>query len=566
MLRKLYIKNYALIDEMHIEFAPGLNILTGETGAGKSIIIGALSLLLGEKVKQNIIRQGCNMAVVEGLFAIPTSLDLASLTTKNSIDLCEDGLLLRREVHETGRTRSFANDSPISNTLLSRIGDLLIDLHGQHAHQTLLKIDNHLDYLDRFGTNSNILSGVKESFKKFQTLKKELYLLREKESQLKEKHELLLFQVEQIHKANPKSGEEDKLMQDEKILSNSEKLIRISTEILENLYDGDGSISEKLSHAENNLNSLASVDPLFDRWNKECESIRISIEEIVKSLQMYIAKVEHDPQKLESIRERLALFSSLKKSYGGSMEQVIKFWEKNSNELKQIDTVADDICRLTSEYEEEKKNLSRLCLEVSRERKSTAKKLAEQTISHLKELGLNKSRFSISMCTTENQDGPIRIGTNNFTVSARGIDLVEFMISMNPGEDLKPLAHVASGGEISRIMLALKSVLADTDEIPILVFDEIDSGISGRIAWVVGKNLKTVSGSHQVICITHLPQIASMGDIHFNVSKDVIAGRSVTKIHSLKQEERVMEIAKLIGGEQVTEASIQSARELLEHA
>jgi len=560
MLKKLIIQDYALIDKLNIEFGPGLNILTGETGTGKSIIIGALSLLLGERTGSDVIRQGADMAVVEGWFQIPASFRWELIDGK--IDT-KDELLLRREVHRSGRSRAFANDSPIPNTVLAAIGDLLIDLHGQHAHQTLLHERYHLDYLDNFGVEKGLLQELKESYARFKSLTTELKGLQEKEAILQEKLELLEFQVQEIDRADPQEGEDEALELEDRKLRNSEKLFQTAKMLNDLLYDGEGSVSERFATAETSLAGLKGVDLVFDKWAKECESARIAAEEIAKGFQSYISKIEFDPQRLDEIRERLGLFSRLKKKYGGSMKQVLEFRDKAKKELDQIDTLEKDIGRITNELNDERDRLARTCQKVSQLRKNLSSDLAQKTLEALSELGLKNGIFNVRILQKENVQGPIPIEVKRYNVSARGIDTAEFLISLNPGEEPKPISKIASGGEISRIMLALKTVLAEADEIPVLVFDEIDTGISGRIARVVGKNLKDVAVKHQVICITHLPQIASMGDIHFRVDKEVVDKRSRTTIRRLQQDEQVVEIAKLIGGEKITESALQSARELL---
>ena len=561
MLKKLIIKDYALIDQLCIEFGPGLNILTGETGTGKSIIIGALSLLLGERTGSDIIRQRADVAVVEGWFDIPASFRWELIDAK--LDKNQDELLLRREVHRSGRSRAFANDSPIPNTVLAAIGDLLIDLHGQHAHQTLLHERYHLDYLDNFGIEKGLLQQLKESYARFKSLTTELKTLQGKETILQEKLELLEFQVQEIDKATPQEGEEQALELEDRKLRNSEKLFQAAKMLNELLYDGEGSVSERLSTAETSLAGLTDVDPVFEKWIKEAESARIVAEEIAKGFQSYISKIEFDPERLEEIRERLGLFSRLKKKYGGSIQQVLEFRSNAKKELDQIETLEKDIGRITEELSDERDRLALTCQKVSQLRVDLSSELAEKTLEALSELGLKNGIFKVRILQNENDDGPIPIESKRYTVSSRGIDTAEFLISLNPGEEPKPLSKIASGGEISRIMLALKTVLAEADEIPVLVFDEIDTGISGRIARVVGKNLRDVSIKHQVICITHLPQIASMGDIHFRVDKEVVDKRSRTTIRRLQQDEQVVEIAKLIGGEKITESALQSARELL---
>lgn len=561
MLRQLYIKDYALIDEIIIEFKSGLNILTGETGAGKSIIIGAMSLLLGERAKRDVIRKGASMSVVEGLFSVPDTDRWIPFAEQ--IETHDDGLLLRREVHESGRTRAFANDSPISNTLLAEIGDLLVDLHGQHAHQTLLKVDRHLDYLDNFDISKDLIEQVRHSYKRFLSLNSELETLKERERLLKEKKELLEFQVHEIAVADLQIDEEENLEREERILKNSERLFQASEELSQILYAGENSAVEKLSFAENTLSGLKGVDRQFGKWAQECESARIAVEEIVNAVQIFVSKVEYNPQRLEEVRERLGLLSRLKKKYGGSLEEVLRFLAESKNELDQMESIGDRIEKAERELEEENLTLAKHCEALSKKRHDSASRLEKCTVKALEELGLKSGKFKIRLQTRENPEGRLRIGNRQFSVTQRGIDQAEFFISLNPGEDPKPLTKIASGGEISRIMLALKAVLAEADEVPVLVFDEIDTGISGRIASVVGNNLHEVSRRRQVICITHLPQIAAKGEHHFSVEKQVIDNRSVTTIRVLDEEERIGEIAKLIGGERVSDSAIDSAKELL---
>ena len=561
MLKTLHIRDYALIDRLDIDFGPGFNILTGETGAGKSIIIGALGLLLGEKGRSDSIRQDAPFSMVEGTFQLPSFL--AEAVAKFEIDQDGRELILRREIHRSGKSRCFANDSPITQTTLMALGDLLVDLHGQHDHQSLLKTEYHLDTLDTFGVPKEPLDAMKLSYRKFRHTSSDLEALKEKEQQLRQKRDLIEFQIQQIAKINPQPGEEESLGSEEKILSHSEKLSQIAANVSGILYAGESSITEKLSSAENDLAGAREIDPRFDSWIAECRSLRIATEEIGKALQDYASKIEFNPQRLDEIRERLGAFSLLKKKYGNSMEQVLEFWRKSNEELQTGEQVGTEILRLTQEVETEKKNLSKWSEEISKFRKKAALVLEKETVRALGELGLKGGVFNISLTKRENPDGPVVVDGHQYASTAKGIDGVEFVISLNPGEEPKPLARIASGGEISRIMLALKSVLAETDRIPVLVFDEIDTGISGRIARVVGKNLKNIARGRQVICITHLAQIASLADRHFCVEKKVQDSRSMITVRLLEPEDRICEIAKLIGGEQVTESSIQSAKELI---
>ncbi|MBD3287782.1 DNA repair protein RecN, partial [candidate division KSB1 bacterium] len=392
----------------------------------------------------------------------------------------------------------------------------------------------------------------------------ELDSLKSKEQSLKEKKEIYEFQINEISSVNPQLGEEEELIQEEKILRNSEKLYQLTNDLYQRLYEAEGSAIEIFSEATEKLVSLAEIDSQFENYKQDCQSAQIIIEEISKFLQSYNTNIAFEPERLEEIRERLAHFSGLKKKYGGSIGDILKHKEKIESELSLIENLDDKIKEKTSEIEAEKKVLLELCLNLSIERKRASEKLQRSVEEALTHLGMSRAKFEILIERHEDPDGLLVIDGKRCKVSPRGIDQVEFLLSANPGEEPKPLVKVASGGEVSRIMLALKTALAEADKIPVLIFDEIDIGISGRIAQAVGKSLKNLAKTHQVICITHLPQIASMSDHHFVVEKYSGEERTFTKIRKLQPEERPLEIAKLLGGEQVTETHIKSAKELID--
>ncbi len=561
MLKNLYIKNYALIDEINVDFRKGLNILTGETGAGKSIIIGAVGALLGEKVDKDFIRQGKKKAIVEGNFRISDSL--IKIFKQHDIDFNNDELILRIEIKRDTKSRTFANDSPISRSVLKEIGDLLVDLHGQHSHQSLLNVKRHIDFLDDYGVSGDLVNTVSQSYNFLSNLKRQLIKLTEQEKQLKEKKELLEFQVKEIEEVSPQLGEEEEMEKQENILKNSEKIHQLSSQLSEILYEGESSAYEKIADAKNQLFSMVDIDPDFNKWIENCNTAGVHIEEVVNSLQDFAEKIEFDPQVLEEIRERLGQFILLKKKYGTTIEEVLDFCQEAKKNLNKIDSMESEIEQVNQEIEKETTKLTSLVKELSDKRKKAAKELEEKTIEIFAELGLKGGVFKIDVIPQMNSGGDIEIENEKYKVTNQGIDKVEFFISLNPGEKPRPLAKIASGGEISRIMLALKNVLAETDNIPVLIFDEIDSGISGRIARAVGNNLKEVAQKHQVICITHLPLIASFGQTHFTVEKKAEYNRTFTNIRCLSDEERVKELAKLIGGEMVNETTLQNARDLL---
>ena len=561
MLKQLTIKNYALIDELSVAFHPHLNTLTGETGAGKSIIIGALELILGARARMEDIRHGEESAFVEALFDSVPFLD--QKLREEQIETFPDGLLVRREIHASGRSRCFINDAPVSLNFLAVAGDLLVDLHGQHDHQALLKTERHQEYLDAFGVDPVIKRTVQEAFASVQKINQELASLREKEAHLKEKRDLLAFLVHEIEAVNPQPGEEEDLEQEEKLMRNSERLYETSRTMDQFLYEDEAAVIERLAQIESSLDRIRTVDPKIEQWLSECRTARIQIEEMTKAFQSFVSNIDFDAERLEGIRERLGQFTQLKKKYGGSMEAVLQKLGDGKETLHTIESFDASIHRLQTELEEALEILTVQSLKLSSNRKTIAERLEARMTSMLSELGLQNGIFKVQLAHLQDPAGWIKINDQSVSVTKNGIDRIEFLISMNPGEPPKPLVRIASGGEISRLMLALKTVLADADKIPVLVFDEIDTGISGRIAHVVGKNLRSLSRRHQLICITHLPQIASMGDRHFSVVKEVSDGSTRTLVRSLDDESRVREIAKLLGGETITESALNSARELI---
>ncbi len=561
MLKQITIRNYALIDEMSVVFGPGLNILTGETGAGKSIILGAIGLILGERGRTDIIRQGAASAVVEALFEVPDAMVREAAGEADGLD--SGSLLLRREVFDTGRSRCFANDSPVTLNQLTALGDVLVDLHGQHEHQALLRPERHLDYLDNSGVDGALRRAVRDTFHSVRQLQEKWTDLTQREQRLADQRELLEFQSGEIRLADPKPGEEETLTREEAVLRSAERIARTVGTVRDALYEGDGSVQERLSSVRALLGELGSVDPAFQGWADEIDSAAIQVQDILRRITTATDRIEDNPGRLEEIRERLALFGRLKKKYGGSMEAVAERLRRAEEDLARMESLKEEILRAESEFEAGKTALAKACAALTEARRAAGRRLERAVQDALAELGLPHGRFEIRIDRREDARSWLRIDGAPVTVSADGTDRVEFFITLNPGEPIKPLAQVASGGEVSRIMLALKSVLADADRVPVLIFDEIDTGISGRIAHTVGRKLKALGGRHQVLCITHLPQIASMGDAHFSVFKRVAGERTYTVIRRIDRDERALEIAKLIGGEKVTETAMATARELL---
>jgi DNA repair protein RecN (Recombination protein N) len=568
MLKSLYIKNYALIAELTVEFPPGLVIITGETGAGKSIIIDALGLILGERTSAESVRSGADKAIVEGVFHTAGNRKLNSLLKDNKLEPADE-LLVRREISAKGQSRCFLNDSPVPAALMKQIGDLLVDLHGQHEHQSLLRVENHIAMLDDFGGLDGMVEEYHTGFRKLQGLNEELRDLRLREQQLRERRELYQFQLQEIDAVAPRSGEEEEIETELRILENAEKLFEATGKLYQTLYEGEQSVHDLLVVARNQLGDLAGIDKQFGDAAKECASAVAIVGELAKFVQSYTARVEFNPERLESLRQRLGKILHLKRKYGGTLDNVLAHRETIAHEVALAENFNEVLDRLSAERAAALKECSVMAQRLSSKRTDVARKIDKAIVSELGKLGIPDAKFSTAITQPEipshpdGSDTSTALGKRTLRLGRRGYDEVEFFISTNIGEDPKPLTRVASGGEISRIMLALKSILAKSDRLPVLIFDEIDVGVSGRVAQAVGLNLKSLADFHQVVAITHLPQIAGLADVHFAVYKEEEDGRAVTRMRKLNRDERVREVAKLMSGKEVTEAGLKGARELM---
>lgn len=580
MLKSLNIRNYALIESVEIEFESGLNILTGETGAGKSIIIDALSLILGDRASFEVVRKGSEKAIVEGIFGMAENEKVKMLLKQNEIELQED-LILRREVSIKGQSRCFVNDSPVPLTVLKEIGDHLVDLHGQHEHQFLLRPETHIESLDEFGSLDKLVDEYRESYNRLSVLFTEFRTLSIKEKELREKRDLYEFQIKEIDAIDPRMNEESELENELRILENSEKLFEATSQLYQSLYEGEPapqssennggqSVYDLLLKARNQLEDLAEIDTAFEDIKNECASAAAIIGELTKFIQSYNSKIEFNPERLEQIRERLGQITLLKKKFGGSLNAVIEHREKIGKEFAMAENFESEIRKLSEYIELERKTCSAAAQRLSTKRRELVGKISKSVCAELVKLGIANAQFDVKIDNRVlgKKDGKtdsayVKLGRDFYDATQNGIDFIEFYLSTNIGEDLKPLAKIASGGEISRIMLALKTILAKADRLPLLVFDEIDVGISGRIAQAVGKSMKSLSQFHQVIAITHLPQIAGFADCHFAVEKSESKQRTSSTIRKLAEEERIQEVARLLSGEEVTETSLNGARELI---
>ena len=562
MLAQLYVKNFALIEELQIEFAPGLNILTGETGAGKSLIINALNCILGERIPPDVLRKGASRAVVEGTFRnVPPEIE--RILEENGLESFADELIVRRELSRSGRSRTLVNDCVTQMATLKAITDRLLDLHGQHEHQSLLREENHLLYLDAYGGLEELRAPVRRLYDQIKKDQAQLRELQKNARLLREREDYLRFQIEEIRSLNLDPEEEDLLLQEERILGNYERLMTLCNEIYALLYEEEEAAHSRLSVALERLQELAEINPDFRETARMLEEAKIAVEEVSRSVSDYAGSADFDPDRLEQVRERLAQINRLKKKYGLPVQGILEKLSEMERELSRVENLDSRILELENRIEAAKKELEAAAEKLSEERKKAAARMEKDIMAGLAQIGMENARLRIEVRQIEEEtEGGIPLG-KGVHAQRNGIDRVHFSASTNPGEDFKPLARIASGGEISRIMLALKSVMAEKDQIGVLVFDEIDIGISGRIAEAVGHKIKELSRTHQVICVTHLPQIASFADRHFSVRKAVKNGETYTFVTPLSSGERVKEIAYLLGGEKITETTLRNAQELI---
>lgn len=559
MLKRLKVKNYALIEELDITFGKNLNIFTGQTGAGKSIIIGSINLIIGDKASLEMIRTGEEEGFVEAFF----DLNIKQYNLKNFKGL-NQSLIIKRVITKNGRSQAFLNGNQVPIGKLKEIGFLIIDILGQHHHQSLLNTNKHRELLDHFA-----LKNLREDeyYQLYKLIEKKLKFLNDlihSEELSKEKEELYKFQIKEIKTASIDIDEQSKLEEELIILGNAQQLKDTALKINYSLSEEEDSILNRLRGMLKAFNSISSIDSSMkekiDQWN---ESI-FSLEDISFELSRYSEKINYDPKRLSWVNDRLQLYKDLSKKYGNGFEEIMEYKNKIEHYLKNLNNKDEQIKIIQNEIYESKEKLYILAKDISNKRKKGAKILKEKIENELNELGMKGTKFDIDFSPISDSKGlELKIKEKTVYVDEFGIENVEFLISPNEGEPLKQLIKIASGGEMSRIMLAIKTVLAEFDSIPVLIFDEIDAGIGGDIASLVGKKLKNLSQKHQLICITHLQQIASFADQHFQVRKFVIKKRSSIEVAKLNTEEKVAEIARMISGEKITDITLENAKEFL---
>ncbi len=566
MIEEISIRNIALIDELELELSPGLNVFTGETGAGKSVILKSIGLVLGERTSVDIVRAGADSAAVEVSISSTEQIDK---------DITEsDSLILSRHISTNGRSRCRVNGELVNLKQLEEIGTSLVDIHGQHQHQSLFKIEMHLELLDDFGETSTERESVSEKYNHLLELQREMDTLLHTLKTSEREKELLEFEVKELSTANLIDGEEEELTAELSILNSAEQLFESANHIYNHL-EGDimgefsttstsSSVStlQNLREATRVLSKLTEIDPSLTDLSDRLESSLYELEDIGQQISNYADSVEFNPMRLSEITERLDLISKFKRRYGNTIKEMLAYLDDAQKKLDDLELGSDKIEEIKEQIQDEEDQLRKLCLALSDKRTKVSKRLSLLVQNELQELGMEKAEFLTAVEPIKDENGFIKRDGNSYAVRENGMDKVEFLIAPNVGSDLRPLTKIASGGEISRVMLALKTVLVRVDNIPTVLFDEIDSGIGGKIADVVGKKLKKLSQNAQVICITHLPQIARFADRHFLVEKKVVGEQTLISAKPLTDPERVNEIARMHGGEE-TEVGLAHARELL---
>jgi DNA repair protein RecN (Recombination protein N) len=562
MLTDLTIKNFAIIDQVHTQFGPGLNALTGETGAGKSILVDAINLLLGSRASSEMIRTGQEEASVEAFIELEAGKELSLL--KNLGLEKSEGLQIRRILHPSGKSRAFLNGTAITLHMLEELGEEMIHIYGQHEHQHFLDPLRHIDILDGSGGLLDLRNQFQEVFARWTKAASELEDLISRQKQRSERMEFLAFQSGEIGRAHLKIGEDEELAAERSRLAHAEKLQSLAHFGAEVLYGESGSVVERLKATLQRLKEGARVDPGLSPLVASVESILFQSEDVASSLRSYGEKIFFDPKRLETIESRLDELSKLKKKYGPTLTDVLAHKEKIDGERKNLGSLEERISHLEKAVSEEHTRALTIARQLSRRRKEAASDLASKLEKELSTLGMKKVRFQIQVASEAGKEG--EGGPAGPRLHEKGMDQVEFLLSPNPGEDLKPLARIASGGELSRIMLAMKRIFAEETLVKTLIFDEVDAGIGGGIAEIVGRKLKEISRHHQVFCITHLPQIACFADTHYKVTKKESGGRTYVEVQRLSEEERLEEVARMLGGLKITGKTIDHAKEMLKSA
>ena len=564
MLSELRIENFAIIDRLTLSLRQGLIAFTGETGAGKSIILDAIAAVIGGKVEPAMIRAGADRALVEATFTLPGEIRAAVHEVLTREDLLDDPdtLLLSREIRREGRSVARVNGRAVSAGLMRELGSFLVDIHGQSEHLSLLNVREHIHLLDRFAGLQELLEDYRRAYQRLQGIRRELEKLRQMEADAERRTDLLTYQLQEIESARLRVGEDEELRKERDRLANAENLASLAQQSLTLLDEGTPdtpALSDLAGQLVQLLHGMVRMDASQSDLLEQAETLAELASDLSRSLQTYLDGIEFNPRRLAQVEERLDVIHKIQRKYNGSIESALAFAEKARAELETIAHATERIAELEEEETRALQELSARARTLSERRKEAAARLEKAVERELSDLSMNGARFAVDFRTDPDPEGIRLPDGSRVAFDALGFDRVEFLIAPNLGEGLKPLVKIASGGETSRLMLALKNVLAQADYVPTLIFDEIDQGIGGRVGAVVGEKLWQLGRRHEVLCVTHLPQLAAYGDLHFSVRKSVHEGRTTTQVQALEEEERLTELALMLGG--VNPANLAAARE-----
>lgn len=554
MLQELTIKNFAIISSLHLGFTNGMTALTGETGAGKSIIIDAVSLLAGARSSIEYIRQGSNKCLIEGLFDLPKQDEFQSLMEELGIEIDEAGLIVQRDLNISGKSISRVNGRIVTLANLRRIGQFLVDIQGQNDHQELMHPESHLRLLDSFGdvTFQQIKLTYQTAYQSYIALVNQVKKFKQNEQSFVQRIDMLTFQQEEIGNAELTVGEEEKLLEEREKLMNYQRIVDSLSNSYQAMTNEETSSLDAIGSASQELQTIASLDKEYENISDNVHSAYYLLQDAVSEIGRQLDLLELDEERLDLVNERLELIHQLKRKYGDSIEHILKYYDQISQELLDSDFSGDKLEKLEKELIDKEEQLHKLAKSLQIARKNMAEKLETEIQGELKDLYMENARFKVVFKET--------------SFVSDGIDEVEFYITTNPGEPLKPLVKVASGGEISRIMLALKTIFSKTQELTSIVFDEVDTGVSGRVAQAIADKIYQIGKNSQALCITHLPQVAAKADHQLFIRKEIVGGRTVTKVEELKEADRTEEIARMLAGTEITDLTVKHAKELLQLA
>jgi len=566
MLKELHIENFAIIDQIDLQLGQGLITFTGETGAGKSILIDAVETLLGGRADSTLIRSGCERAYVEGLFTIAQAVrePLHEILRREDLLDNPDDVTIAREIRLNGRSVARLNGRSVSASLLREVGEYLVDVHGQSEHLSLLRVRQHLGLLDSYAEVESLLAAYRKTYQQLLAVRRELTEIRQEEREAARRIDTLTYQINEIDSAHLRPGEEETLKDERNRLANAEGLASLAQEALVALDEGNAetpAVTDMFGQVVHALNGLERLDPSQSVLNEQASLLFENLTDLARELRAYVEQIEFNPKRLDQVEERLGFLHTLKRKYGESIEAVLAYAEQARRQMDAITHAAERIQVLETEEIELLGALGKEGQALSQKRHQQAETMGRAIEMELLDLQMSDTRFEVDFQTRPDPDGVPQEGGERLAFDASGLERVEFLIAPNPGEGLKPLVKIASGGETSRLMLALKNVLSSADQIPTLIFDEIDQGIGGRVGAVVGQKLWRLAHKHQVLCVTHLPQLAAFGAQHFHVEKVVQEGRTITRVRELVGEKRMEELAQMLGG--ISQGTLQSAREIL---